>query len=119
MNQRLSKDWLLNLNAGAVILGKDTYQGIPLSDHALYGHAMLGWSINDSLNLKLQLQGHSSYYEKSQLDILGSTYLLTFGTSIKINECQQLDFAVSEDIKVSSSPDISLLINWRSFSSHC
>lgn len=119
MNQQLSSDWLLNLNAGAVVLGNNTYQDIPLSDYALYGHIMLGWLMTDSINLKVQLQGHSSYYDKSQLDILSDTYLFTFGTSIKINNCQQLDVAVSEDIKVSSSPDISLLINWRSYTSHC
>ena len=119
MNQQLSKNWALNLNAGAVILGSDNYQEIPLSDYALYGHIMLGWLITDSINLKVQLQGHTSYYEKSQLAILGDTYLLTIGTSIAINNCNQLDFAISEDIKVSSSPDISLLINWRSYTSGC
>ena len=119
VNQQLSEKWLLNMNAGVVVLGKDSYQDIPLSDHALYGHLMLGWLITDRINLKAQLQAHTSYYDKSQLDILADTYLLTFGTAIKINNCQQLDFAISEDIKVNSSPDISLLINWRSYTSHC
>ena len=119
INQRLNKNWALNLNAGAVVLGKNTFNEIPLSDHALYGHAMLGWSITNNINLKAQLQAHTSYYEDSQLTILGDTYLLTFGSSITINNCHQLDFAISEDIKVSGSPDISLLINWRSYTSHC
>ena len=119
LNQQLSKDWFLNMNAGSVFLGNDNYKNIPLSDYVLYGHVMLGWLATENINLKVQLQGHTSYYEKSQLDILGDTYLLTFGTSIKINSCQQLDIAISEDIKVSSSPDISLLINWRSYTSGC
>ena len=119
LNQRLSDNWLVNLNAGVVVLGDDTYQDIPLSDYALYGHLMLGWLFTDNVNLKIQLQGHSSYYDNSQLDILADTYFLTFGTTIKINNCQQLDFAVSEDIKVGSSPDISLLISWRSYTSRC
>ena len=55
MNQRLGQNWLLNLNAGAVILGNNTYQDIPLSDSALYGHAMLGWLMTDDINLKVQL----------------------------------------------------------------
>jgi len=119
MNQQLSTDWLLNLNAGAVILGSNSYQDIPLSDSALYGHIMLGWLMTDTINLKVQLQGHTSYYEKSRLKMLGDTYFLTFGGSIKINSCNQLDIAMSEDIKVNSSPDISLLINWRSYTSQC
>ena len=119
LNQQLSKNWALNLNAGAVILGKDTYQEIPMSDYAVYGHIMLGWLVSDNINLKVQLQGHTSYYDQSQLGILNDSYLLTAGTSITINDCNQLDIAISEDIKVSSSPDISLVINWRSYTSHC
>lgn len=80
---------------------------------------MLGWLVSDSINLKLQLQGHTSYYEDSQLQILGDTYFLTFGGSIKINQCNQLDIAMSEDINVGASPDVSLLINWRSYGGRC
>ncbi len=119
LNQRLSENWVMNMNVGAVILGSDNYKNIPLSDYALYGHAMFGWSATDNINLKLQLQGHTSYYDQSQLLILGDTYLLTFGGSITINQCNQLDIAMSEDIKVDASPDTSLLISWRIYTSHC
>jgi hypothetical protein len=119
LNQQLSPSWLLNLNAGAVFLGTDTYKDIPLSSNVFYGHIMLGWLASDNINLKLQLQGHTSYYEDSQLQILGDTYFLTFGGSIKINQCNLLDIAMSEDIKVNASPDVSLLINWRSYGGHC
>ena len=119
LNQQLSENWVMNLNTGAVILGTDHYKNIPLSDYALYGHAMLGWSVTDNINLKLQLQGHTSYYDQSQLTILGNTYLLTFGGTITLNQCNQLDIAASEDIKVNASPDASFLISWRSYTSGC
>ena len=119
LNQQLASSWLINLNAGAVFLGSNTYKDIPLSDSVLYGHIMLGWLASDSVSLKVQLQGHTSYYKKSDLKILGDTYLLTFGGSIKINQCNQLDIAFSEDINVEASPDASLLINWRSYGSSC
>jgi hypothetical protein len=119
LNQQLSKDWVVNLNTGAVVLGTDNYKNIPLSDYALYGHIMLGWLVTDTINLKLQLQGHSSYYQQSQLAILGNSYFLTFGGTISLNQCNQLDFAMSEDIKVDASPDTSLIISWRSYTSGC
>ena len=119
LNQQLSEHWVMNLNTGAVVLGADDYKSIPLSDYALYGHVMLGWMITDNINLKLQLQGHTSYYEQSQLTILGDTYFLTFGGTITINQCNQLDFAMSEDIKVDASPDASLIISWRSYTPGC
>jgi len=116
LNQTLTDTWLININTGVVILGEDEYQDIPLSDYAFYGHIMLGWLITENVDLKVQLQGHSNYYEESQLRAIGSTYLLTFGTAIKINPCNYLDIAISEDIKVDASPDASLLINWRNVS---
>jgi len=119
INQQLSENWVMNLNTGAVILGASSYKNIPLADYTFYGHVMLGWLVTDSINLKVQLQGHTSYYEQSQLRILGNTYLLTFGGSININQCNQLDLAFSEDIKVDASPDASLLISWRSYTSGC
>ncbi|VAW50250.1 hypothetical protein MNBD_GAMMA06-1461 [hydrothermal vent metagenome] len=119
LNQQLSDNWVININTGAVVLGANNYKNIPLADYSLYGHVMLGWLVTNNINLKLQLQGHTSYYDESQLNILGDTYLLTFGGSISINQCNQLDIAMSEDIKVEASPDISLIINWRSYTSGC
>lgn len=119
LDQQLTDNWLVNLNAGAVVLGSDNYNNIPLSDNAFYGNITLGWLITDNIDLKLQLQGHTSYYDQSQLKILADTYFLSFGGSIKINQCNHLDIAMSEDIKVDASPDASLLINWRSYTSHC
>jgi len=119
LNQRLTSRWLVNLNAGAVLPGDDSFQNIPLSDHVLFGHIMLAWLTTDSISLKLQLQGHSSYYEKSQLTILGDTLFLSFGGAYNISRCQQLDFAFSEDIKVDASPDASMLISWRSLLGQC
>jgi len=113
LNQQLADKWLININTGTVILGKNQYQNIPLSGHVYYGHIMLAWLATEYLDLKIQLQGHTSYYEDSQLRAIGSTYLATFGASIRINQCNQLDIAISEDIKVDASPDASLLINWR------
>ncbi len=119
LNKQLADNWLINLNAGAVVLGTNNYKNMPLSDYAFYGHATLGLAVSENINLKLQLQGHSSYYDQSRLKILSNTYFLTFGGSIKINQCNQLDIAMSEDIKIDASPDASLMINWRSYTSHC
>jgi len=119
LNQRLSENWVINLNSGAVMLGANSYKNMPLADYALYGHIMLGLAASENINLKVQLQGHSSYYEQSQLNVLGNVYILSFGGSIKINQCNQLDIAFTEDIKVDASPDASLLFSWRSYTSGC
>ena len=119
LNQRLSKNWVINLNGGAVMPGANDYKGIALANYALYGHAMLGWAATENINLKVQLQGHSSYYAQSDLNVLGDVYILSFGGSIKINQCNQLNIAFTEDIKVDASPDASLLFSWHSYTSDC
>jgi len=119
INQKIADNWRLNINAGTTILGTDEYQDMPLSDYAVHGHVMLGWILTESISLKVQLQGHSRYYDDSQLRILGSTHLLTFGGTIKINNCHYFDIAMSEDIKLGASPDASLLFSWRSLPSRC
>lgn len=119
MNQSISRSWFLNLNAGAVLLGQDNFNGIPLADYTVYGHAMLNWLLTEGFSLKLQLQGHSSYYDDSQLTILGDTAFLVFGGTIAINQCQQLDIAMNEDIIVNASPDASLIISWHHFPGAC
>lgn len=119
INQSLSESWLLNLNAGVTLPGPNDFQNIPLSDYAVYGHAMLGWLVTDTINLKVQLQGHTSYFDNSHLKILGSTYLITFGGTIRINNCDYFDIAMSEDIKTGGSPDAALLFGWRRNLSSC
>lgn len=116
LNQQLAENWLTNLNLGAVVPGGNNYQKMPLAEQVLYGHIMLGWLASDHINIKIQLQGHTSYYDQSQLKMLSDTYFISFGGTLKINSCQQLDIAFNEDIKVDSTPDASLLINWRSYS---
>ncbi len=119
VNQRLSENGVINLNGGAMMPGANSYKNMPLADYVLYGHIMLGLAASENINLKVQLQGHSSYYQQSQLNVLGNVYILSFGGSIKINQCNQLDIAFSEDIKVEASPDASLLFSWRSYTSGC
>ena len=104
LNQQLSNRWLLNMNAGAVILGTDDYKNIPLSDYALYGHAMLGWLATDTINLKLQLQGHTSYYDQSRLLILGDTCFLTFGGTIQSTGAINLTWHLVKTLKSMRHP---------------
>jgi hypothetical protein len=111
-NYQLASTWLLNVNSGLVLPGTDEYNGMAISDYALFGSLMLNWNARESLGIKLQLQGHTSYYDNSRLKILGDTYLLTFGSSIRF-DCATLDIAMSEDVLVDASPDTSLIISWH------
>ena len=117
-NQRLSERWFFNGNAGLVfpaviITGTRTANNTSLNNQVLFGHMMLAWRTTPWLDLKIQLNGHTSYYKNNDLRLLGSTYTGTFGGSFHLNECHSLDISFSEDIKVSASPDASFTANWR------
>jgi len=117
-NHRLSQNWYFNGNAGLVfpaayISGDKTKNNENLETQVVFGHAMLAWQLVEWLDLKMQVNGHTSYYENNSLRLLGTTYVGTFGASFHVNSCNDIDVSVSEDIKVSASPDVSFMLNWR------
>jgi len=121
--RQLAPQWTFNTNAGLVLPavipdGSKSALNSDLSTYVAFGYLTLAWQPLDKLDIKAQLEAHSSYYKHSELRILGSTYLATFGGSVHINPCNSIDLAFSEDIKVEASPDISFLLSWR-YSGHC
>jgi len=117
-NHQLSQNWYFNSNAGLVfpavyITGDKTRNNDALETQVVFGHAMLAWQLVEWLDLKIQVNGHTSYYENNSLRLLGSTYIGTFGASFHVNSCNDIDASFSEDIKVSASPDVSFMLNWR------
>lgn len=118
LNKKPGENWRLNTNAGLVlpaivVTGDETATNTDISSYVLFGYMMLAWQPLDILSLKVQLEAHSSYYKNSALRILGSTYLATFGGTVHINQCNSINLAFSEDIKVDASPDISFLLGWQ------
>ncbi len=118
LNHQFGQRWFFNTNSGFVlpaiiVTNGKTANNTGLSRQVLFGHVMLAWQALDWLDIKLQLEGHTSYYPDSGLRLLGSTYITTFGGTVHINQCNNIDIGVSEDIKVTASPDVSFLVTWR------
>lgn len=78
-----------------------------------FGTVGLGWQPLSRLALKLQLDGHTGFYD-SELTQLGhfATQLLLGGT-VGITDNLLLDIAVSEDISVDASPDVTFNVSLR------
>ncbi len=118
LNHQFGQRWFFNTNTGFVlpaiiVTNSKTANNTGLSRQVLFGHVMLAWQALDGLDIKLQLEGHTSYYPDSGLRLLGSTYITTFGGTVHINQCNDIDIGVSEDVKVTASPDVSFLFSWR------
>ena len=105
---------MLDTNIGIVLPGDSVLTGLETADLVFFGHAGAHFALNPTFALKLQLAGHSGYYKDTDLDFLGSAVILIFGGSINTGECSAIDVGISEDIKPGASPDIGLLISWKS-----
>ncbi len=117
-NHHLASNWYFNTNAGVVfpaivITGDKTGNNTSLNNQVFFGHAMLAWQATEWMAIKIQANGHSSYYKNNSLRLLGSTYTGSLGASFYINQCNSIDVSFSEDIKVSASPDVSFTLGWR------
>ena len=63
------------------------------------------------ITFKAQIDFNSALYDTNIL-FVGDVYQLTFGGSYLYNEKNKIDFSIGEDIKTSSSPDVSFNISW-------
>lgn len=103
------KDWNLTLFASAGVLWLE--QGDVLSAQQRrwvgFGSAGFGWAPLSWLDLKIQLDGHSSFYRNSRLAQIDSPSLqLSLGGTLHLTERVRLDLAVVEDIIVATAPDV-------------
>lgn len=73
----------------------------------------LAYDLTDRYQLNLQSTLRSAAYD-SQIEKLGeASWTLTFGGNIRLNSRTVLSLGVSEDIKVSSAPDVTFNIGLR------
>ena len=101
-------------NLGVLLPGDSLLTSLETEDLVFFGHAGTQIALNPTFALKLQLAGHTGYYKDTDLEFLGSTVIFIFGGSINTGRCSAIDIGFSEDIKAGASPDIGLLISWKS-----
>lgn len=81
-----------------------------------FGSVGVGWMPVSWIDFKLQLDGHTSFYDNSNLTQINSSSLqLGIGGSWHFSEQVSLDLAVIEDVVVGSAADVVFhsALNWR------
>jgi hypothetical protein len=111
---QLSDDWLVDTNLGILFPGKNQLSSLIIEDQVYFAHAGIEWQLHELIDLRIQLNGHSSFYANSHLKLLGSAYSMVFGGRIHVTDCSDIDLAFSEDVQVGATPDVSFLFTWRS-----
>lgn len=81
-----------------------------------FGSIGIGWMPLSWIDVKLQLDGHTSFYDASKVtQINSSSVQLGIGGSLHFSERVSLDLAVVEDVVVDSASDVVFhsALNWR------
>ena len=93
--------------AGGLIMTKGDVLGDRQRTLAGFGSLGFGWSPLEWLALKIQADGHTSFYTGSDLvQVNGGSVQLTSGGTIGFTPSTFLDIGVSEDVVVDASPDV-------------
>jgi hypothetical protein len=83
------------------------------TDQVAFGHAGLQWTVWPGTAVKLQFDWHTNFYEGTDSAFLGDVLQFSFGGSWRLSPDTELDFSLTEDIKVDASPDASFHFGLR------
>ena len=79
------------------------------NNFAGFGTAGVGWGPAEWISFKIQLNGNTSLYHDTSLNALSDgSLMLVSGGALKLGGGYVLDIGVSEDVAVSTAPDVSL-----------
>jgi len=100
------RDAALFLGAGAVLPGTPDLIRLPAEDVVLAGLAGGAMSIRERLGVKVQIEIHTPFYD-SPLEEIGQTSVqISAGGWLAFGARGRFDFAISEDLHVSTAPDV-------------
>ena len=107
--------WRWNATAGVIALGRGDVIAGQQRQLAAFGGVGGGWRAWNPVILKAELRTHTAFYRNTDLEPLGRTATqLILGGTWNVTKETALDIAVSEDIRVHTAPDVSILISLRS-----
>lgn len=100
-------------SAGLLFPGEGDILTAFQTDQVAFGHAGLQWRAWPETALRLQLDWHTNFYENTDSAFLGDVMQLSFGGTWRLTRDTELDFTLTEDIKVDASPDANFNISLR------
>ncbi len=112
LDRQLVDDLWTYANIGAVYITDSDVLTAQHKDSALFSTVGLQFQARDSVQLKLQLDAHSAFYD-SNAALLGRVIQLSFGASLYLDQTSSLDLAVAEDVVSGASPDVNINISWH------
>jgi len=103
---RPSGDVSFALTAGGTRQGSGELLNDRRAAWAGFQSLVVCWNASNQVYLQAQLDSHDPYVESSSIPMLGSASILTLGGGYRTLSGWRMGFSVSEDIKVTASPDV-------------
>lgn len=75
-------------------------------DWVMFASATLAWMATDNVSLKLQLDGHSAFYDSALTQLGDDSVQLSLGGAVRLSRDWVVDLAVVEDLAVDTAPDV-------------
>jgi hypothetical protein len=110
---RFGNNWSVFGQAAVTWLGDGERLSAQQNDLVWSGFAGVGWLAWRGLELKAQLDAHSSVFDDTDLDFLGAALVLTVGGDYRFESGWRFDFGVSEDVAVESASDVVFVLGLR------
>lgn len=107
-DESLMQNRSVNLHASFGVLWMDEGEVLNSlrNDWVVFGSTTLAWQYSPAINLKLQLDAHSAFYDSALTELGDNAMQLSLGGTISLGRQWMLDAAVIEDIAVDTSPDV-------------
>jgi hypothetical protein len=109
--RELSSRWSAFAQGGATYLAKGSLLPAQQKEWLARGTVGLDYRYSPALSLTLQLDGHSGAYRDSSLRMFGPAWILTVGGEYRFASRWIAQFALAEDVRVESSPDVSFIFS--------
>ena len=101
------------LSAGALYTGTGEVLPGQRQQLVVFGSALLAWQLATRANLKIQLDGHSAFYQSALRELDSPSLQLSLGATITASRKLDIDLALVEDLVVDTAPDLVLLLALR------
>ncbi|MCU7840419.1 MAG: DUF3187 family protein [Candidatus Thiodiazotropha sp. (ex Troendleina suluensis)] len=113
---QLLKRWSMGVygQAGLLIKGKADILSEQQRDAALFGSVGTKWLAYDWLEIKLQLDGHTSLYDSAVDQLGGTAVMITVGGSILLSDGQSgIDISIGENLTTDTVPDFMVNLSYK------
>jgi hypothetical protein len=108
---RISSRWHSYAQLNFAYLGTGELLPTQQSNSMWSGLLAFDYRYSKALTLTLQIDGHTAAFADSDLDMLGTAWILTVGGEYRWQSRWYLQVGVSEDVKVEASPDVNFVLS--------